>query len=220
MLKGFPKLKIDEKAVSLLQDNVATAFNNIQVLFKNLVPGKIVLTDNQTNLISSDVDSDILVNLEGLTGNIQDQLDSLESDKLDIPVAQSFTPTVTLVGGVGNTVPEYSQNIGRYTKIGPIVNVDIYLEGDGGNEGAGTGVLHIDLPLAAGADNPTDLFPVGRAENGGTEYLLYGRIIASGTTLELFYWSSITVTTQLLGNLQNSAVSRTIRAKFFYETDL
>lgn len=64
---------------------------------------------------------------------------------------QTYAPTVTLVGGTGNTVPVYSSNLGRYLRMGNLVYVDINLSGDGGDEGAGTGQLNIALPVQAGA---------------------------------------------------------------------
>lgn len=72
----------------------------------------------------------------------------------------TFTPTVTLVGGAGNTVPVYSTNTGRYIRNGNQVSVEILLTGDGGAEGAGTGVINVALPFTANATSAQP-FPDG-----------------------------------------------------------
>lgn len=128
----------------------------------------------------------------------------------------TFSPTVTLVGGAGNTVPVYSTNTGRHTRIGRTVYVDVYLTGDGGNEGAGTGTVNIALPITASASNPTSFFPCGYAENGATNDEIWGQIGASGTTIELSYFSAIQTRSALTGADQNNT-TRTIRLKFSYE---
>lgn len=131
-------------------------------------------------------------------------------------VEGTFTPTVTLVGGAGNTVPVYSTNTGRYTRIGNRVFVDIYLTGDGGAEGAGTGTVNIAIPIAAGASNPTSPRSCGRAVNSVTEYLVAGQIVGGESTISLSYYNLITTTAAFTGADQNNA-TRTIRLQFFYE---
>jgi hypothetical protein len=128
----------------------------------------------------------------------------------------TFTPTVTLVGGAGNTVPVYSTNSGRYTRIGNRVFADVLLSGDGGAEGAGTGILTIALPVAAGASALGVGAPIGFAINGTAEYILYGAINASDTTVSLRYFDTIANRTTFIGDLQNNA-TRTINLSFFYE---
>lgn len=127
----------------------------------------------------------------------------------------TFTPTVTLSGGAGNTVPVYLTNSGRYTRIGRILNVDILLTGDGGAEGAGTGQVNIDLPIAASASHGTGVSVAGFADST-TSYILAGQIGASATTISLEYYNTITTRASFTGNDQSST-GRTIRIKFFYE---
>lgn len=131
----------------------------------------------------------------------------------------TFAPTVTLVGGAGNTVPVYSTNTGRYTQIGNRVFVDVYLTGDGGAEGAGTGQINIALPVAANASNPTSYFWAGYLQNGGgtpAEEEVLGQIVGGGTTIALIYFNAIGTTLPVSGADQSST-TRTIRIKFFYE---
>jgi hypothetical protein len=128
----------------------------------------------------------------------------------------TFTPTVTLVGGAGNIVPVYSTNTGRYTRIGRQVFVDVYLTGDGGDEGAGTGQVNIALPITASASHPTSLWPAGYADNGTTEYEIWAQIAGSGTTMTLNYFSTLSGEVAFTGADQNNA-TRVIRLKFFYE---
>jgi hypothetical protein len=65
---------------------------------------------------------------------------------------------MTLVGGAGNTVPVYSTNTGRYTRVGNTIFVNVYLTGDGGAEGAGTGQINIALPITASASFPAIIY--------------------------------------------------------------
>ncbi len=128
----------------------------------------------------------------------------------------TFTPTVTLVGGAGNTVPVYSTNTGRYTRIGNRVFVDVYLTGDGGAEGAGTGVFSVALPVVASASNPTSYFPAGFFANGTAEDPLWGQIVGSGSVIDFAYEDVLNNFTVMTGAEQNNA-TRTVRLKFFYE---
>lgn len=130
--------------------------------------------------------------------------------------AGTFTPTVTLVGGAGNTTPVYSTNTGRYTQVGNIVFVDVYLTGDGGNEGAGTGVMNVALPVTASASHPTQLTPIGYAVNNTTEFELYGIIAGSATTISIQYPNTLSAFFNFTGAQQNNA-TRTVRLKFWYE---
>lgn len=137
----------------------------------------------------------------------------------------TFTPTVTLVGGAGNVVPVYSTNTGRYTKIGNTIFVDIWLTGDGGAEGAGTGQVNIALPFTSSASHPDGRAIAGVAINGSSEVDIYGTIAGATSTITL--WSRAVVS--ILGtNVQTadiaawpgsgqSSTTRSIRLKFFYE---
>lgn len=127
-----------------------------------------------------------------------------------------FTPTVTLVGGAGNTVPVYSTNSGRYIQIGNIVHAKIFLSSDGGNEGAGTGEINIALPVAVSASASTNYSIAGRGLNNATEYLLLAVISASATTVPIRYWSSISAIASFTGAHQNNA-TRFISIELMYE---
>lgn len=131
-------------------------------------------------------------------------------------VEGTCTPTVTLVGGAGNTTPVYTATACRYTRFGRLIYVDVFLNLDGGNEGAGTGVLNIDLPVTASANHSTSYFPCGYVVNGSSNLATWCRIPASATTVELSYFSVITSRTDITGNDQNQT-TRSIRLKFFYE---
>jgi hypothetical protein len=130
--------------------------------------------------------------------------------------AGTFTPTVTLVGGVGNTVPVYSTNTGRYQIAGNRVFCEVLLTGDGGAEGAGTGQINIALPFTASASNPTFAFPCGVALNSATYALLTGLIAGGASTIALNYFNTITTHVTYNGVNQNNT-SRYIRLNFWYE---
>lgn len=134
------------------------------------------------------------------------------------PTWTTFTPTVTLVGGAGNTVPVYTTNSGRYCTIGKLVQVRVNLDGDGGNEGAGTGVLNIALPTAASANISGQYKLCGYAFNSTTEVNLLGYLSASATTIALHYFNTATSTASYTGADQNNT-SRNITLDFCYEID-
>src|SRR3990167_9193171 len=128
----------------------------------------------------------------------------------------TFTPTVTLVGGAGNTVPQYTENTGRYVRIGRTVFVDIYLDGDGGADGAGTGQLTIALPYASAASHPIGNFNAGSLINGGDEQIIWGTIAATTSVINLLYWATTIDLFGVPGTMQ-AGTTRTVRLKFFYE---
>lgn len=129
----------------------------------------------------------------------------------------TFTPTVTLVGGAGNTVPVYSTNTGRYTRIGNRVWVDVLLSGDGGAEGAGTGQLTVALPFATSASFPIESFMVGTARNSAAEYMIAGEVLTGGASvISLYYFDTIANRSSFTGDLQNNT-TRFIRLSFSYE---
>jgi hypothetical protein len=126
------------------------------------------------------------------------------------------TPTVTLVGGVGNTVPVYSVNTLRATQVGNIRTVRLRLSGDGGAEGAGTGRLNVDLGVSVSASSPDQHILCGYLNNGSLEAPLYAVITAGSSTVFFSYQDTIITTAPVLGNTQNNS-SRTIEATFSYE---
>lgn len=135
---------------------------------------------------------------------------------LNNTVWTNFTPTVSLEGGTGNTVPQYSTNSGRYRRIGDIVFVDIRLNADGGDEGAGTGELHLSLPVNPSTNHLANQSPVGIWKNGTTISPLYGRIDTSLNKIGLFKFASLTDLQVMTGADQNNT-ARELRLKFFYE---
>lgn len=137
-------------------------------------------------------------------------------EDIGLPETSTFTPTVTLVGGAGNTVPVYSTNSGRYMRIGNRVFVDILLTGDGGAEGAGTGQINVALPVAASASFPAESFPAGNARNSAAEYAIHVEIAASATKAMLYYFDTISNRSSFTGDLQNNT-TRFIRLSFNYE---
>lgn len=128
----------------------------------------------------------------------------------------TFAPTVTLVGGTGNTVPQYTTNTGRYTRIGNRVFFNIELADDGGDEGAGTGQIRIALPIQSSASQPADVC-FGHVFNNTSDFAnVKGYIGPSSTTIRLSYASSLTSNASITGDLQNNA-TRFIRIGGSYE---
>lgn len=144
----------------------------------------------------------------------------LTTNTTGVPSLQSmawstYSPTVTLVGGAGNTVPVYSTNTGRFCRMGNTVFVEISLSGDGGAEGAGTGAINIALPVTASASGAVSVIR-GVFTNGALLGLLQGSIASNGTTISFAYWNTISTTTTFVGNNQDNT-TRIINAAFFYQ---
>ncbi len=130
----------------------------------------------------------------------------------------AYTPTVTLVGGAGNTVPVYSTNSGRWSRVASMIFIEVLLDGDGGDEGAGTGVINIALPVAAGASKIVNELICGLSNNGSGQELLYGIIGQSGNTISLERQTAIRSHSALTGADQDN-VARKIELNFLYEID-
>lgn len=112
----------------------------------------------------------------------------------------------------------YSTNTGRYTRIGNRVFVDVLLTGDGGAEGAGTGLVAIALPIAISASAPVNTInrPIGTAYNNASYYYILGEFIQSASTVRLYYETLFTAQTSFTGAEQNNA-NRAILLSFNYE---
>jgi len=105
----------------------------------------------------------------------------------------------------------YTTNSGRYLRVGNVCFVQILLDGDGGDEGAGTGQINIALPIAASANILQTCFNLGTYRNSTTYGALYPIIAASGTTVQ-----PKKISADLTGADQNNT-SRYIKMTFFYE---
>ncbi len=132
----------------------------------------------------------------------------------------SYTPTLTLVGGSGNTVPTYTGgDTGRYVRIGNIVYVIVEkFNTTGGTAGAGTGQINIALPVQAGTNVGTLKQLVGYFANSNAivEGIVYGTLASGTSTITLVYFNAIGTTTALTGVLQNQTL-RQIGLHFWYE---
>lgn len=131
---------------------------------------------------------------------------------------QTYTPVVTL--SAAGTVPQYTTNSGRYEIIGNKCFVDILLDGDGGNEGAGAVQIYVSLPVAVSSSHLADVainYHVGMALNNTTQYMLTGSVDQASQKIFLRYVNTTnTDTNPFTAALQNNA-TRTIRLHFWYE---
>jgi hypothetical protein len=123
---------------------------------------------------------------------------------------------MSLVDGIGNTVPEYTTITGKFTQIGNRVFVDILLDGVTGSAGAGTGQVNISLPLQASATQVGDYIIAGHFHNDADEYVLFAQVNPSATTASLFIQSTATQTRIATGDDQNSSANRTIKINLNY----
>lgn len=197
-------------------DNAALANGAVTLakLFRpgmgNFIIGQGAGADAQTFSLSGDATTDG-------TGVVTVANGAITAAKLNTSfyATGTYTPTVTLVGGAGNTVPQYTTNTGRYVQIGNRVFVDVLLDGDGGNEGAGTGQYTVSLPITSSANNPAGHSSIGLLLNNATYFPMFGAVGASATTVGANKISA-GVLSALVGADQNN-VTRTVRLNFSYE---
>ena len=131
-------------------------------------------------------------------------------------VESTWTISVTLVGGTGNTVPQYYTKSARYTRIGNLCFCRILLDGDGGDEGAGSGQLHISLPITVSTSQKADYTIAGHFHNGATENISFVQPVAGDTVAAVFVQTSISQTAAATGADQNNTI-RAMSFDFYYE---
>jgi len=130
---------------------------------------------------------------------------NLGNEDLDDYDEGTFTPTVTLVGGAGNTVPVYTTNIGRYTRIGRIVTAQYQIEGDGGAEGAGSGIINLALPFTSAASPTVQYMSTGVVLRQAGIWLQPLVVLSGGaSTMALAYFDAISTIADVTGDLQNN----------------
>jgi hypothetical protein len=169
----------------------------------------------QTNPISFQTVTTLRVTDDTYRGTGAPSLSSVGT-VMEQPFWTTFTPTVTLVGGVGNTVPVYSTNVGRTMRVGNTRYVSIELSGDGGAEGAGTGALTIALPQATAAAIGSLNIPIGRLVNNALRGIVFGQFAAAASTVTLTYFDAIGTNATVTGAQQDNA-TRQLSLHFWYE---
>lgn len=128
----------------------------------------------------------------------------------------TFTPTVTLVGGAGNTVPQYSANEGNYIKIGRMVIMTVVLLGDGGSEGAGSGQINIAAPFNGAAFTNGQCNLGGVLQNGAANFFnIQACIEANASTIRLYKQDGVNTFSNATGADQNNT-SRSFYVVFMY----
>jgi hypothetical protein len=127
---------------------------------------------------------------------------------------QNFTPTITLVGGSGNTVPTFATFLARYQRIGNTCFVSLnFSNASGGTAGAGTGVFNVALPIVSSAN----AFVIGDALYGSSGST-YASAVSLGNSASTLNASAISGTTLVQLTGQSFATgSRQFLASFFYE---
>lgn len=171
-------------------------------------------TDNGTDTYLTQLADNALTVVAGSSASFQVNQSGVKIGGFETMKAYdeiACVPTYTLVGGAGNVVPQYVTNFCQAFQIGSLMFVDIYLDGDAGNDGAGTGSANIALPQAAAATHPTDFFPCGNDTNLTVDTGLWCQISGGATTVEI----ATSGETPRTGANQ-SGTTRNIRLKFFY----
>jgi uncharacterized membrane protein len=185
----------------------------------SIVPGSNLTADRTLTITSGDANRTLDISADNVTisSTAATLLDDASISAMLTTLGLTFntyTPTVTLVGGSGNTVPQYSTNTGIYFKCGSLYLVWIYLTGDGGNEGAGTGQLNISLPATTNASEPVGNISVGTSLNSMTLRSILGVTGPSVSTVQLNYINAGAIAS-LTGADQNNA-SRSLVLRFFF----
>lgn len=131
----------------------------------------------------------------------------------------NYTATLTLVGGAGNTVPVYASTVSRYSQVDKRVLVHCRFNGDGGDEGAGTGKLTMALPVNAGANWKGGALLIGTFINGSSSTVtpIWGSISANGSTISFNKFTAYNTIADMTGADQNNT-TRTIDVAFWYES--
>lgn len=185
----------------------------------SITASKALVSNADSTIIASATTATELGYVAGATSNIQAQINT----KMASPTWSNFTPTITLVGGAGNAVPQFANTAARYSQIGKTVFVEVAMSGDGGTEGAGTGTFSVALPVAASANFASDsgfglVVPCGYWFNNTSESLIGFLIAPSGTVVSFRRQTSATAMLGVTGADFNST-TRGIRFNFQYEVD-
>ena len=134
------------------------------------------------------------------------------------PSWRSYTPLVMLVGA-GNA-PTYVTNSGRFLIVNNIVYCDVLLDGNGGTNGSGAGILNISLPVTPSPSRLAGFLDLGGYLVNNTAYQSLMATLTTGSPwASLSGWNAANALTSLTGADQNNS-TRTIRAHFWYECDL
>lgn len=142
-------------------------------------------------------------------------------DPSDISMPTAYTPILSLVGGVGNTVPTFTTNNGSFVTVGNLCFYEVALENtSGGSGGAGTGELNVSLPIPAGLNQTGAGATIGVILNGTFSYYINNRAVAAGdTTVRLAFQQLLGTVTPILGSTISDANSRELTFKMTYQID-
>lgn len=120
----------------------------------------------------------------------------------------TYVPVVTLNGA--GTAPQYSTATGIWKTSGSVCWVDIYLTGDGGNEGAGAGQILVSIPFVVGPSQLPINIVAGSSINNISEYSLYATLTSGLQSVALQRLVSATQLGNFTGADQNNT-TRSIR---------
>lgn len=123
----------------------------------------------------------------------------------------TWTPAVTAASG---TAPTFAVKSGTYTQIGDTVFCQVSLvNATGGTQGAGSGQLSVDLPVAASSSQINCIRSAGQSLNGASKAVVMAEVPASASTVKLW----LDVSTAITGGDFSDANIREIRFEFQYK---
>lgn len=129
---------------------------------------------------------------------------------------QSYAANITLSTGVGNVVPTFSTQDASFCEFGNTVCVNwAFGNVSGGTNGAGTGLVQIDLPRPSAASISTlQIGACGAITSGANSYIGFVNIDANSTVATI---NIIAGTTALmLTGADFANPTRYIQTQFFY----
>ena len=92
----------------------------------------------------------------------------------------------------------------------------MYLNGDGGAEGAGSGQINLALPIAVSSNALILTVNAGVGRDGVSDRIIYADIVPGATTIAISYVNTTSLISSLKGSDQANT-TRAIRIEFWYE---
>jgi hypothetical protein len=138
-----------------------------------------------------------------------------------MPVTQNGAGTGKVMLDNSGTAPVFSTQVYKYwiTADGSSI-IRVYLNGDGGADGAGAVSALLVLPYVSSdtlsGNNPVYSNTFKGIAGGGSELFMQLQVLVSTSTAQIFYQNTVT-DTEALTNANFSAATRQVLGEMFYK---